>query len=102
MSGPGSLTEDQIEKALSKFLSKFQFCYEKALITDSTLGGNLRLQWVIGSSGSVASAKVVQSELKNESLHSCILGILKTVPFPSPKGGEVIAKKTIAFKSSSL
>ncbi len=102
MSGPGSLTEDQIEKALSKFLTKFQFCYEKALITDSTLGGNLRLQWVIGSSGAVASAKVVQSELKNEALHSCILGILKTVPFPSPKGGEVIAKKTLSFKSSSL
>jgi outer membrane biosynthesis protein TonB len=102
ISGPGSLSEAEIEKALEKFLSKFQFCYEKALISDSTLGGNLRLQWDITASGGVAAAKVIQSQMNNESLHSCILGVLKKVPFPSPKGGAVTAKKTFSFKSSSL
>jgi outer membrane biosynthesis protein TonB len=102
VSGPGDLSEAQIEKALEKYLSKFQFCYEKALMTDSSLGGNLRLQWTINESGGVSGAKVIQSQLNNESMHSCVLGVLKTVPFPAPKGGSVIAKKTFSFKGSAL
>ena len=102
VSGPGNLSEAEIEKALSKFLSKFQFCYEKSLISDSSLGGNLRLQWTIESNGSVSGAKVIQSQMNNSQLHSCILGVLKEVPFPSPKGGSVTAKKTLNFKSSTL
>ncbi len=102
VSGPGNLSEAEIEKALQKYLSKFQFCYEKSLISDSSLGGNLRLQWTIETSGHVSGGKVIQSQMNNPSLHACILGVLKTVPFPSPKGGSVIAKKTFNFKSSAL
>jgi hypothetical protein len=102
ISGPGDLSEAEIEKALQKYLSKFQFCYEKALISDNTLGGNLRLQWNIGTSGGVSEAKVILSQMKNEGLHSCVLGVLKQVHFPSPRGGAVTAKKTFSFKASSI
>ena len=102
MSGPGTLSESEIEKALAKFASKFQFCYEKSLMSDSTLGGNVRLQWNIDPGGGVSAAKVVQSQMNNTELHNCILGVLRQVPFPSPKGGSVTAKKTFNFKSSSL
>lgn len=102
LSGPGELSESEIEKALSKYLSRFQFCYEKSLLTDSSLAGNIRLQWEIGTSGHVSSAKVLNSQMKNAGLHSCIIGVLKEIPFPKPKGGSVIAKKTFSFKSSAL
>jgi len=102
LSGPGSLSEDQIEKALAKYLSRFQFCYEKALLTDSSLAGNIRLQWTIETNGKAADTKVLNSQMKNAGLHSCILKVLKEVPFPHPKGGPVTAKKIFSFKSSAL
>ncbi len=102
LSGPGDLSEAAIEKALTKFLARFQFCYEKSLLSDSSLSGNIRLQWTIDTRGTVSSSKVINSQMKNAALHSCILGVLKEIPFPAPKGGSVVAKKTFSFKSSSL
>ncbi|MGZ3745973.1 MAG: AgmX/PglI C-terminal domain-containing protein [Pseudobdellovibrionaceae bacterium] len=102
LSGPGELSESEIEKALAKFLAKFQFCYEKALLTDSSLAGNIRMQWTIGASGKVSETKVINSQMKNAGLHSCIQKVLKEIPFPHPKGGTVTAKKTFSFKSSAL
>jgi len=102
LSGPGDLSEAAIEKALAKYIARFQFCYEKSLLTDSSLAGNIRLQWTIGTSGGVSASKVINSQMKNAALHSCILGVLKEIPFPHPKGGPVTAKKTFSFKSSAL
>jgi hypothetical protein len=102
LSGPGDLSEAEIEKALAKYLAKFQFCYEKSLLTDSSLAGNIRLQWTITTAGKVNDSKVINTQMKNAGLQSCILGVLKDIPFPHPKGGSVTAKKTFSFKSSSL
>ena len=102
MSGPGSLTESQIEKALSKFLSRFQYCYEKALLSDSSLGGNLVVQWNVTEAGRAGSSRVVKSQLNNGDLHACVLKVLGEVPFPKPKGGEVVVKKTFSFSSASM
>ena len=102
LSGPGSLTESQIEKALSAFLKRFQYCYEKSLMSDSSLTGNLVVQWTINAGGRASNSRVVKSQLNNGDLHACVLKILGEVPFPKPKGGEVIVKKTFTFSSSSM
>jgi len=102
ISGPGELSESEIEKALAKFISRFQFCYEKSLLTDSTLAGNIRMQWTITEKGKASDAKVLNSQMKNAALQACILKVLKDIPFPTPKGGIVTAKKTFSFKSSAL
>ncbi len=102
MSGPGQLSESEIEKALAKFLSRFQYCYEKALLSDSGLSGNLVIQWTISASGSVKDSRVVKSQLNNKELHGCLTKILAEVPFPHPKGGLVQVKKTFSFTSSSI
>jgi outer membrane biosynthesis protein TonB len=102
LSGPGELSESEIDKALAKFANRFQYCYEKALLSDSGLGGNLVVQWTIGTSGKASASRVVKSQLNNNDLHSCVLKVLGEVPFPHPKGGEVIVKKTFTFSSSSI
>ena len=102
MSGPGNLSESQIEKALAKYLARFQYCYEKSLLTDSSLSGNLVIQWSITTAGKVTDSRVVKSQLNNNDLHNCVLKILAEVPFPKPKGGDVTVKKTFSFSSSSL
>lgn len=102
LSGPGEMAESLIEKALSKYLSRFQYCYEKALLSDASLGGNLVVQWDITTAGKTASPRVLQSQLNNKDLHACVLKVLKEVPFPKPKGGLVTVKKTFSFTSSTL
>lgn len=104
LSGPGHLSESEIEKALSKFLSRFQYCYEKALLSDSSLSGIILIQWTITEAGRVNTPKVLQSDsaMKSPELHSCLLNILKEVPFPKPKGGSVTAKKPFKFSSTTL
>lgn len=102
ISGTGEVSDSEIEKALSKFLSRFQHCYEKALLSDASLGGDIRIRWTIQTSGKAASPKVIQSQMKNEGLNSCLFGVLKEIPFPKPKGGTVNVEKTFNFKSATL
>lgn len=102
ISGPGQLSEGEIEKALAKYIARFQFCYEKSLLSDSSLAGNIRMQWTITNGGKASDAKVLNSQMNNEALHRCIVKVLKDIPFPNPKGGAVTAKKTFSFKSTAL
>ncbi len=102
LSGPGEMSESEIEKALAKYLQRFQFCYEKALLSDSSIGGNLTMQWTISTSGSGGGTKVVSSQMNNKDLHNCVSKVLKEIPFPHPKGGVVVVKKTFSFSSSTL
>lgn len=83
----GNIDSSEIKKILSQHMSKFTYCYEKALLTSPNLAGEVVLTWVISSSGRVSSSSVSKSALNSASLHSCLLATLGTIGFPSPKGG---------------
>jgi hypothetical protein len=102
MSGAGHISEAAVEKALSRYLEKFQYCYEKALLSDSTLAGNILMQWVISQEGVPESITVVRSQMNNQKLHQCISKILSGIKFPTPQGGAVTIKYPFAFSPSSL
>jgi len=102
VTGLGTVDESAIEKALSKFMSKFQYCYEKALLSNPSLGGNIVYKWTIETSGKTNNPKVVKSQMKDASLNACISDVLKQVPFPKPKGGTVDVTKTFTFSSATL
>ncbi len=102
MSGSGQISEAAVERVLSKYQAKLQYCYEKALLSDSSLAGTILMQWVISTSGSVSDVQVVRSQMNHAGLNQCISNILAGIHFPSPKGGAVILKFPFAFSSSSL
>lgn len=102
VSGPGTLEDSSILKTLSKYLEKFQYCYEKALLTNPNIAGTLTMEWTIGNGGGTSGAKVVRSELNSDSLHSCMSRELHKIKFQPPKGGSVIVKYPFSFSSSSL
>jgi len=102
VSGPGQVADGDIEKALEKYVKRFQFCYEKALLSDPGLGGKVVMKWTVQANGKAQHPAVLSSQLNNKDLHNCISGVLKEIPFPRPKGGTVDVKKTFAFSSSSL
>jgi hypothetical protein len=102
VSGPGKITDAEIEKTLAKYLQKFQYCYEKALLTDSSLAGTIQMQWTIQVGGAVSGAKVVRSAMNNAGLHACLTRELSKIVFPSPRGGSVVVKKPFAFQSTAM
>lgn len=102
VSGSGEVAEIDIEKALEKSLARFQYCYEKVLLSDASLAGTILMEWTIDQSGKGSSVKVVRSQLNNNPLHNCLSSELSRVQFPSPKGGAVIVKYPFAFSSGTL
>jgi hypothetical protein len=102
VSGPGTISDSAIEKTLAKYLQKFQYCYEKALLTDPSLAGTIQMQWTIRMGGAVADSRVVRSALNNQALHSCLTRELSKIVFPSPTGGAVVVKKPFSFQSTTL
>jgi hypothetical protein len=100
--GPGQLADSEIEKALKRYLEKFQYCYEKELLADNTLSGLVQMQWTISMQGHATDVKILRSQLKKDSLHNCLGNQLAKIPFPSPKGGEVVIKYPFKFSNSSL
>lgn len=102
ISGSGEISESAIAKALEKALPRFQYCYEKSLLSDASLAGNVVLQWTLDTGGRVSDVKVVRSQLNNSSLHSCLTAELARVRFPAAKGSSVIIRYPFAFSSSSL
>lgn len=102
MSGTGQIAESLLEKVLSEHLQQFQYCYEKALLTDSSLAGSLVMQWTVLNDGSAGEIRVVRSQLNNAGLHDCISRELSKIKFPIPAGGTVTVKYPLAFSSASL
>lgn len=105
VTGQGQMSEALIEKILAKHLAKFQYCYEKALLSDPALSGQIKFQWTIAPGGSVSGVKVVSSGsgMNNAKLHSCISSEIGRISFsPGPTGGSVVIQHPFAFSASSL
>ena len=102
MTGLGRINQDAIEKALAKRLERFQYCYEKALLSDATLAGNIMMGWTISAGGRPGSIRVVKSQMNNSKLNACMTKEIRAIRFPSPKGGIVKIKFPFNFTSSSL
>ncbi len=90
MEGSGKLDRDVVKKYIRKQLAKIRWCYQKAFQKNPNLEGKLTVSFVISPTGSVMSAKVVRSTLKDKDLEGCIENKILTWRFPAPKGGGVV------------
>jgi hypothetical protein len=80
-------------------LQEVRACYEKALIKEPSLAGKVVLEWTISLSGTVVTAKIKNSTLRNSTVEGCIIQDLKTWKFPPAKGGLVIVSYPFLFNS---
>jgi hypothetical protein len=102
ISGSGQINEQAILKALSKHLDRLQYCYEKALLSDSTLAGSILMEWTITTSGAATNAKTVRSQMNNTALHNCLAKEIQKIHFPPSKGASVNIQYPFSFSSSTL
>jgi len=92
---------DVIARTIRQNRGGFRYCYERRLNQQKDLAGKIKLQFVIGSDGTVVVARVVESTMGDSAVESCLTTRMQRTQFPRPKdGGTVVVRYPFLFKSS--
>jgi TonB family protein len=86
----GSLSKEVIRRVVRRHINEVKFCYEQQLNARPDLSGRVTTRFVISPTGSVQSAMVANSSLRNEAVESCIVRAVRRWTFPAPDGGGVV------------
>jgi outer membrane biosynthesis protein TonB len=89
----GGLDRDVIAAIIRRYLPQIQHCYEQQLVTNSKLKGKVTVSFMISGSGSVQSADVQESTLRNAATERCMLSKIMGWKFPKPRGGGTVGVK---------
>ncbi len=91
----GTLPEGTVAKVMSKAEASILDCSSR--FGSRTTKGRIDFKWEIKLDGTVTKASIVESGLKNPSLEECLLGTVKKLKFPLPRGGTVHASHALSF-----
>lgn len=79
-----------VSRTMNKHLSQIRYCYQKQLNRDPALYGKVTVQFTINGEGLVSVAVVKATTMLNAEVESCVVGIVKRIAFPEPKGGGIV------------
>jgi outer membrane biosynthesis protein TonB len=85
----GYLSPEQIMRVVRRNQAAVRYCYENELQRQPNLSGRITIHWRISRSGSVSSARVGSSTMRNARVEGCIVRQVRRWRFPQPDGGEV-------------
>ena len=85
----GSLHKVIVQKVAKMHQKEIQACYEKELIKKTVISGQLIVNWVITPRGTVEQIK--ESTLNNKNVEKCIVDVLKSWKYPTPKDGGSVS-----------
>jgi len=98
----GSIDASAVEAALLAHRDEFRLCYEREINAENpNMQGRVSTSFVIGSTGTVNQAGVKSTTLKNANVERCILGVIKRITFPIPKGAGMV-EVSYPFKFSPV
>jgi hypothetical protein len=86
----GSLTREEIQRVVDKFMSQIKFCYEREIQKIPNLEGKIIAHWVITGDGHVQTSSVAESTMGNAPVEQCVLKIVNRMVFPKPRGGGIV------------
>ena len=86
---------EAILRVLRANKNRFSQCYQFSLQQDSSIKGNIKMQWDILSRGSVDGVITLNNGTGSEKLAGCVGVVLKSLRFPQPPSGQ---KPRISFK----
>jgi hypothetical protein len=77
------LSPEQIRRVVMSRHGAFQACFEIAQAHDPNLKGNVGIAFSVAPSGSVSSASITGSSLKNPRVEGCMLRAFQRLKFPA-------------------
>jgi hypothetical protein len=83
----GDLDKAIIRRYIKRNFQRLQYCYEKELQTNATLGGTVTAKFTIGVDGKVSASTA--TGLKE--VESCVTSALQSIEFPKPKSGKAVS-----------
>jgi Ca-activated chloride channel family protein len=87
----GSMSREVIRRVIRRHVNEVRFCYEQELAQRPDLAGRVTIAFVIGPTGSVQSASVMNTTLNDARVEGCIAQAVRRWTFPSPEGGGIVA-----------
>ncbi|MFZ5896552.1 MAG: AgmX/PglI C-terminal domain-containing protein [Myxococcota bacterium] len=96
---PGKLDHETVEGIVHDGYRLFAHCYRDGLERDASLGGAVRLRFVIGADGRVARVIDGGSDLPDEGVVACVAEGFFALQFPKPAGGNVHLRYRMHFDS---
>jgi pSer/pThr/pTyr-binding forkhead associated (FHA) protein len=94
----GDLDKNIIRRYIRRKLPQIKYCYEKQLLVNQGLSGTVVSEFNIMPDGSVKGSK---ASGVNDTVSSCVAGVIGTIQFPKPKGaGLVKVRYPFTFRSN--
>ena len=90
--GPG-IDKEGVWSVLLSASRAINHCYNTLLQRSPKAAGTVTLGVVIGLDGRGAASKVTHSEIKDKSMQSCMVKVIKRLKFPKPQGGREVEFK---------
>jgi Ca-activated chloride channel family protein len=84
----GSLDKNIIRRYIRQRLARVRYCYEKALVVDHDLEGDVVAEFLITPDGATSAVQV--SGIGDQVLHACVASVIEDLEFPKAPGeGQV-------------
>jgi len=98
----GALDRFVLQEMLQRHLNHFRHCYSRVLQSPGAgQEGELTVRFEVDVDGTVSSAKVQSSALKNPELERCVVRHFQSIQFPTQEEGEqIIVAVPIVFSPS--
>ncbi len=93
----GYLSPEQINRVVMANQAAIRYCYEVEVQRQPNLRGRVSINWRINLQGSVTSARVAESTLRNARVEGCMVRQIRRWRFPQPDGGEVVVTYPFIF-----
>ena len=102
-SGSGSTagrTSDEVERVFQKYRGRIDSLYNRALRKNPMLQGKVVIELTVAPNGQVVSARIVSSELGDETLERKLVLSIKKFKFPTSKAAQTTITYPIDFLPS--
>lgn len=93
----GKLPPEVIQRILRQSFGRFRLCFEQGSRSWSIPFARVKVRFVIGRTGAVTSAVVMESTAWEREINSCVLRSVRGLQFPEPEGGVVDVIYPFAF-----
>jgi hypothetical protein len=95
VAGPGKLDPEVVTRYLNKNSANLQGCYEKALLGNPAIEGDITLVFDIDANGAVTNAKTMGN--MNDVVEKCVIATAQRIVFPKPANGSVNVSYPLTF-----
>jgi hypothetical protein len=85
----GFLPVEAVRRVLLRNLGQVTHCYEQGLAVEPQLRGRVTVRFVIGGTGTVLGANVVENTLAVPYVGTCVANAIRRWIFPGPAGGGI-------------